>query len=135
MDGFDSPNSHAENPAQTVASVVRRPTVPQEAASRRRSRWGSSPGAEQESEIEGHSDKDPNHDPAGADVQGQAAAAAIHRAQADAQQQAFEQQIWAYDDNGATMMAHVQGAATAAVDSFAIIMALVATLPVGPCVC
>ena len=130
VDGFDSPNPHSENPAQDVASVVRRPSVPQEAGSRRRSRWGSTPVAEEEGEIEGDFDKDPDHDPAGASVQNQAAAAALHRAQADAQQQAFEQQIWASNGNGATMMAHVQGAATAAIDSFAIIMALVATLPV-----
>ena len=90
VDGFTSPNSHSENPAQTVESVVRRPTAPQAAVSRRRSRWGSTPGAEQEDEIEDDCEKDPNHDPAGADVPGQAAAAAaaaLIRAQE-------EQRIW-----------------------------------------
>ena len=130
VDGFSSPNPHSENPAQDVASVVRRPSVPLETGSRRRSRWGATPVTEQEGEIEGDFEKDSDHDPAGASVQDQAAAAALHRAQEEAQQQAFDQQVWAYNDSGATVMAHVQGATTAAVESFAIIMALVATLPV-----
>ena len=108
VDGFNSPNPHSENPAHSVESVVRRPTAPQAAVSRRRSRLGSTPGEEQEDEIEDNCEKDPNHDPAGADVPGPtAAAAAVLRAQEEAQQQAFEQQVWAYSDSGATVMAHV----------------------------
>ena len=74
---------------------------------------GTTPGEEKgENNIEGDFEDGPPHDPAGADVQGQAAAAALLRAQADAQQTAFENQIWAYNDSRATVMAHVQGATT-----------------------
>ena len=128
VDGFTSPNSHSENTAQTVESVVRRPTAPQ-AGPRRRSRWDQT-GEEKADENQTDSEGNPEHDPAGADAQSQAAAAVVLRAQADAQQQAFENQIWAHNGDGATVMAHLQGAATAAVESFTILMALVATLPV-----
>ena len=111
--GYTSLDPHSQNPAQTVESVVRRPTALHNAGSRRRSRWGTTPGEEKgENDIEDDFEDDPPHDPAGADVQGQAAAAALLRAQADAQQTAFENQIWAYNDSGATVMAHVQGATT-----------------------
>ena len=76
--------------------------------------------------LQGDFEDDLPQDPSDADIQNQvaaaAAAAAVLRAQADAQQQAFENQIWgASNDNGATVMAHVQGVTTAAVESFTII--------------
>ena len=39
VDDFNSPTSHAQNLSQTVESVVRRPSAPREAGSRRRLRW------------------------------------------------------------------------------------------------
>ena len=108
--GFTSPTSHAQNPSQTVDSVVRRPTAPQIASSRRRSRWDT-PAGEEKGDVEdlqGNFEEGPALDQSEADVQTRAAAAAaVLRAQADAKQQAFKNKIWASNDNGATVMAHV----------------------------
>ena len=143
LEGFTSPASRAHSPSQSVQSVVRRPTAPhvQEASSRRRSaEMGCTASKVSGKRLKVNSRAIPKtalHQASPRPMcrhkqQQQQQQFLLLRAQAEAIQQAFENQIsgWASNGNGETVMAHAQGAATAAVESLTIIMALVATLPV-----